>query len=388
MSSGEFRILIQQPVVPHYRLPLFDHLHARYGSRIRVLASRRTFDGPDSVRDERPYLDLDHSCTAHVAKRFFWQHGLGLGRCTKGDVVVVSGNLRFLSSLWLFVQAHWRGLGTIWWGHGWSPTSSRWVLPLRRWIMRRADVVLLYTDAEVAQLPTRPGDTARVMGAQNAVDQSAARNALSHWAGKTSQFLQDQGLQDRRVLLFCGRLRSRPSTGLNLLLAAMPEIIVQNPEVVLVIIGDGEERAQLGEQARTLGIEAHVRFLGSLYDEEQLAPWFICATCFVYPGPIGLSLLHAMGYALPVVTHDNRARHNPEIAALRHEHNGLEFRDGDQRSLEQQVCRLLRSEALRATLARNARSTAHEDFTIGNMASRVGDAIGLAHLASARRAPC
>jgi glycosyltransferase involved in cell wall biosynthesis len=137
-----------------------------------------------------------------------------------------------------------------------------------------------------------------------------------------------------------------------------------------------------------LGIEAHVRFLGSLYDEEQLAPWFICATCFVYPGPIGLSLLHAMGYALPVVTHDNRARHNPEIAALRHEHNGLEFRDGDQRSLEQQVCRLLRSEALRATLARNARSTAHEDFTIGNMASRVGDAIGLAHLASARRAPC
>ena len=54
--------------------------------------------------------------------------------------------------------------------------------------------------------------------------------------------------------------------------------------------------------AEELDVEQYVRWLGSIYDEAQLAPWFLTADAFVYPGAIGLSVLHAMGYGLPVVT--------------------------------------------------------------------------------------
>ena len=40
--------------------------------------------------------------------------------------------------------------------------------------------------------------------------------------------------------------------------------------------------------------------LGSIYDEIELAPWFLTADAFVYPENIGLSILHAFGYGLPV----------------------------------------------------------------------------------------
>ena len=60
-----------------------------------------------------------------------------------------------------------------------------------------------------------------------------------------------------------------------------------------------------------------IRWLGALYEQEVMAPWFLSAKVFVYPGYIGLSIMHAMGYGLPVITHDNMDNQSPEVAALR-----------------------------------------------------------------------
>ena len=35
---------------------------------------------------------------------------------------------------------------------------------------------------------------------------------------------------------------------------------------------------------------------------------------FVYPGEVGLSLIHAMAYGLPCLVHSDRLKHMPEIS--------------------------------------------------------------------------
>ena len=54
---------------------------------------------------------------------------------------------------------------------------------------------------------------------------------------------------------------------------------------------------------------------------------------FVYPGGVGLSLIHAMAYGLPSIIHDDRWRHMPEIAAFQDGRTGRTFEREDPGSL-------------------------------------------------------
>ena len=103
------------------------------------------------------------------------------------------------------------------------------------------------------------------------------------------------------------------------------------------------------------------------YNEEALAPWFLCADAFCYPANIGLSILHAFGYGLPVVTSDRVEAQNPEIEALRHEENGLLYADGDARALAGALKMLFDDRGLRQRLSRAARATVCDRYNIARM---------------------
>jgi glycosyltransferase involved in cell wall biosynthesis len=254
--------------------------------------------------------------------------------------------------------------------------------------MGAMDAVLLYTDREAEEWRRLLPAHVNVTGAQNAVDQSDAQRLRADWsAAALTDFAQSQDLTGKRLLLFCGRLRQQPGTRLELAIRALPQLVAAHPEVVLVVIGDGERRHDLEQLAVQLGMTAHVRWLGPIYEEPQLAPWFLSAVCFVYPGSIGLSLLHAMGYGLPVITHDCERRHNPEIAALVPEVNGLVFHEDDAADLARQIRRVLGDDALRERLAAGALDTTTRVFTIDNMADRFLSAVRAARERSLRHAP-
>lgn len=65
---------------------------------------------------------------------------------------------------------------------------------------------------------------------------------------------------DSRVALTIGRLE--PQKGMDLLLASIAAVASRVPALHLVIVGDGPDRASLQAQARALGIESRVWFLG------------------------------------------------------------------------------------------------------------------------------
>lgn len=372
MTKRPAWVHVQQPTVPHYRVPFFDLLNDRLDGRVRVSASPTMHSGPDSAPVRRGYLDLAHRCQPLAGGRAFWQQAMiPLADGASGDVAVVTGNPRFLSTLRFMHLARRHRMGIVWWGHGHSPTSSRWGKLIRERLMSRCEAVLLYTDAEAAAWRTRLPSRVGVFGAQNALDQSHAEAALTHWTPeRLHAFRSAQALEGRKLLLFCGRLRRQPDSEVEVLLRALAELTSADPRLLAMVIGDGEERQRLQALADSLGLHDHVRWLGAQYDESANAPWFLSAELFVYPGSIGLSILHAMGYGLPVVTHSERDGHNPEIAALRHEWNGLECQRGNARHFAQQIARVVADPELRRQLSGNARQTVARGFSLTGMADR------------------
>ncbi len=74
----------------------------------------------------------------------------------------------------------------------------------------------------------------------------------------------------------------------------------------LRVVGDGPEKASLEAQARELGIEDKVEFLGFLHDDD-LPRYYWGATCYVHAAveeSFGLSVIEAAFCALPVVAVD------------------------------------------------------------------------------------
>ncbi len=70
---------------------------------------------------------------------------------------------------------------------------------------------------------------------------------------------------------------------------------------VLVMVGDGPDRPSAEEEARTLGVEEHVQFLGKI---DMVAPLLAASDIFLLPSSsesFGLSALEAVASGVPVI---------------------------------------------------------------------------------------
>jgi len=109
------------------------------------------------------------------------------------------------------------------------------------------------------------------------------------------------GIAGSKVLGIVGRLA--PQKGHTLLLDAMVEIFERDPNVKLIIIGDGPERTSLQAKARNLDINQHILWLGAKQQEEVFQLYSIM-DIFVMPSfyeGFGLTAAEAMAAGLPVV---------------------------------------------------------------------------------------
>ncbi len=124
---------------------------------------------------------------------------------------------------------------------------------------------------------------------------------------------QSLGLpQDRTLLLSIRRLA--PRMGLDNLLRALPAVVAQRPDTLLLIGGKGPEREHLENLAAETGMTDHVRLLGFIPDD-QLAAHYQAADLFVLPTlaleGFGLVTTEALSCGIPVLGTDVGA--TPEI---------------------------------------------------------------------------
>jgi glycosyltransferase involved in cell wall biosynthesis len=384
-ADRPIRVVIQQPVLPRYRVPLFRELAARPGIDLRVVYAERPElpnADPDGFRGtfmvDRQLTVLDEPLYWSDAQlRYIDPHDV--------DVLILSWDLHYLSLLPALVHAWATGVPTIVWGHGYSQREtpfSRW---LRLKIASYATSVLLYSRMQATTLVAEGWDPQQIHVALNSLDQTPIERAKEAWLANPERLARFRRAEQLvgPMILFVSRLSDVKR--LDLLFRAVARIVPSYPTIQIVVIGDGEDRALCEQAAAAKGLQSHARFLGAIYDEAQLAPWFLSADVFCYPRHLGLSLLHAFGYGLPVVTSDDLSSHGPEVEAIEPEINGLLFADGDEAALAAALERLLRDPALRQRMSEHALRTVRERFSMRLMVDGMVKAIQHAAVANVPR---
>ena len=155
-----------------------------------------------------------------------------------------------------------------------------------------------------------------------------------------------------------------PVKGHQYLLQAMPVVLKQYPGATLVLVGRGVLEASLKEQAKQLGIEGQVRFLGMRQDIPNL---LAIMSVFVMPSlseGLSLALLEAMVAGRPVVA--TRVGGNAELVA--NGETGILVKSKDPEALAAAICKLLGNKAMREEFGRKAVTRAQERFSARQMA--------------------
>ncbi len=362
------RLIIQQPSLRRYRVPVYRELARRDGIDLTVLYGDQAEVGgaePDGFRGRPVPLS-----SFRLGGRTLLWHGPQWWAASRRhtDVLLLSWSVNYLSLVPGLIRAKLAGVPTVLWGHGYSKSEH----PVRRFIRnlvaRLATTLLFYNHTTARQFEREGWNPDRLFVALNALDQDPVQAARADWLSRPDDlraFQAERGLDRGPVVLFVSRLYE--DNRVDLLIDAMAELCEAVPDVRLVVIGSGPAQAALERRACELGVDGRIAMPGAVYGEEQLAPWFLSADVFCYPTNVGLSMLHAFGYGVPVVTSDRTEAQNPEIEALDPGVNGQTYRHGDASDLARVLAEMLNDEAARRKMAEAAHRTATEQFTLENM---------------------
>lgn len=377
VSDKLIRVVIQQPNLARYRLPVYQELAKRPGIDVQLLY------GDDS---DVPSVEPTGVRAAMVPMKQFrilgsearWHKAQTMcADRAHADVVVLSWSTRYMSLVPALIKARRNGVGTVLWGHGYSKRETQVSSKARSGVSRLADALLFYNRTMAKQYVNAGlSEATRVFVALNTLDQTEIQAARNDWLSqpaKLEAFRTEYGLQGKRSLLFVSRFD--PRNRVDLLIRAFSKLREAFPDLVVNIIGKGEAEADLRSLTKEHGVEDRVFFRGAIYGEDHLAPWFLTSTAFVYPANIGLSAIHSFGYGVPVVTANEPNAQNPEFESLVDGYNSCLYDPDSVDALAATISELCNDPARQVTIGRNAHQTILEQHSLRRMVDGMEQAI-------------
>jgi 1,2-diacylglycerol 3-alpha-glucosyltransferase len=175
--------------------------------------------------------------------------------------------------------------------------------------------------------------------------------------GDGAGFRRAHGIAETRpVLVHVGRIAFEKNIGF--LLQVLARLILEIPDLLLVVAGEGPARAALQAQSVRLGLADHTRFIGYLERGQPLADCYCAGDAFVFASRTetqGLVLLEALALGVPVVS--TAVMGTREVLA---QGRGCLIAEEDEAHFASQVLRLLKDPGLRRHLGAEASAYALE----------------------------
>lgn len=374
------RVLLQQNTVAHYRVRLYECLKAQAGLDFEFIADPES-DTPHMATAEAAGHALDFTRSRVWTLRLpgvpdlFFQPGAVL-RLLLGefDVVIALGSPYSITTWLMLLIGPLVGTRVLLWTHGLLARESgpKWWL---RWLLYRASSGLLLYGNRARELLVSQGLTKTpLFVVRNSLDPEAQARAEASVSPLASADLRERlGMRTQhRGMIFIGRLQ--PVKRLDLLVRAVARLNDRGRQVHAILLGDGDERTTLQRLADESGVAEFVHFEGTQYDEAVIARYFAVSDVCVIPSGAGLTVMHALGYGTPVVTHDRAELQFPEVEAISSGQTGLFYAEGDLESLVSVLERSLFPEPMKISAGTVCRARIAADFHPRVQAQAIGKA--------------
>lgn len=314
---------IVQARLYHYRVPFYEALRERLREENIEFA---LVHGQPSKHEEGK-ADSGHLDWAIEIRNqswflggveILWQPAL---RYVAGcDLVVVQQENRLLLNYWMFLRRRFVKQKLAFWGHGVNCQSDnpkgvreRW----KRMFHTLPDWWFAYTDFTKDVLIGTGYDEGRITVVQNAVDTTRLRALKDDIDDAECECLRRElGIESGRTGIYCGSLYEHKK--IHFLIEAAGEIRQQVRDFHLIIIGGGPDSHLVEEASRD---NSWVHYVGPKFDR-GLALYMKLGDVFLMPGLVGLAILDAFTFGLPIFTTECNL-HSPEIAYLRLGWNGF-----------------------------------------------------------------
>jgi glycosyltransferase involved in cell wall biosynthesis len=348
-------LLLHGGQVPHYRVPVYNHL-SRY-LRERSFALTVTSDGIQPGNTTTVQFDhVEMKLSVRSIARLVWRGEF--------DVVIMWVNMRYLYlfPVYLIVKGI-LGRKMIWWGQGRDLAHPNATFKNVAYATEHAlcDAIILY--AEHLQKYVARCFHHKIFIANNTLAMTYAGLP----SGSKDKILQSYNIRTRKNIICVGRLQKRKR--IEQLIAAVR--LMNRPDIGLILVGPDSERVL--ENVQGLNIYK----LGPIYDDKR---FYLLSAADVYclPGAVGLSIVDAFHCGLPFITEEGDE--SAEIGYLKHGENGFVVPRGKVTELARMLLLLLDDDELRARFSQAARKEVTVNASIERLCQ--GFVLALEHTTS------
>jgi glycosyltransferase involved in cell wall biosynthesis len=243
---------------------------------------------------------------------------------------------------------------------------GEWMSPLLKWSLKRADALVAVSQFVERSLISSGRPRTRLRVVVNGIDLANWKPGEGRLAARREFAVRDGA----PVLISVCRLG--PGKGPGELVASLPSIRREFPDVRLLIVGDDSDvayRQHLEELASDLGVAENVVLTGRRNDVARL---MAAADIYAMPSQgdaCPLVFLEAMAMELPVVALDSGGA--PEL--IQDGATGLLSEPGDAACLTEHLLALIRDPGRRATMGAAGRRRVESCFAAPRMASDIAE---------------
>ena len=366
--------------MPIYRKGVLEKLSSCENIALTVCCTESFPAGLRMIKPDEVGFEL-HDIRTHLiripftSKKFSLQPTMLTKMLSRSHEVYILPNTMSYLDVWAcLVLSRILGLRVCLWGHGKGSLTGNAAQWFRKVFMNMSDALVFYSDAAREAWGQYGIANEKMFVAYNALDTDEAAQIRSEISERDIvEFVRAQGLKNKKIMLFAGRLQERKRP--DLVVEAMSRIIKRVPEAHAIIIGDGAMKGKIQQRISELGLEEHVSLVGAIFDEKIIAHYLMASKLAVIPAHAGLFIQHAFDYGLPIVVGNDMRSHPPEIELVKEGENGLFFEDGDSTHLANQIIILLEDEYKRLEMSLNAKRIIRDKYNVKNMADGLYQAI-------------
>lgn len=350
LRSGNRVVLLHQDEILHYRVAIYNYLSEflrRSGYQFSVISGGVDKHNPHPI--EFSYLQTQLTTFSLISAL----------KLEKPDAVIFFVNLKNLYLFPLILWCRLKGIKVIYWGHAIDQGDKQARLKnlLYRLEHRLADALILY--GPQLRKYVAPRWHSKSFIANNTLNLSG----ISIPVVDRSEIRKKYGISTSKNIVIVGRLQKRK--GFDLLFDALK--LIDDPDVGLVIVGSKHDS--------DIDFSSHpnVYLLGPLFGDE-LAQLMVSMDVYCLPKSVGLSIVDAFYFGLPMITTADSA-HGPEIMYLKDGINGFMVAENDVSELADRLRLLLHDDALRQRMSAAARQEIQQNGSMDRMCEGFRQAI-------------